>query len=59
MEFINMIVKYVQDNWLAMGAALLAFDNLLFAISPLTPWKWDDTLALKLRDIIKKVFRLG
>jgi hypothetical protein len=52
MEFVH----WIQAHWVGIGLAVLAFDNLLFAISPLTPWAWDDTLASRLQEIIKKVF---
>lgn len=56
---IQAIVTWVQNNWVTVGAIILAFDNLLFAIAPLTPWKWDDTLASRLQDILQKFFRKG
>lgn len=50
------IVHWVQNNWVGIGLAVLAADNLLFAIAPITSWTWDDTLASRLQDVIKKVW---
>lgn len=48
------VLHWFQNNWVAIGFVGLAVDNLLFAIAPITPWKWDDTAASRLQDLIKK-----
>lgn len=56
MEWIQSAINYVQSHWVEVGIIALAIDQLLFVVSPITPWKWDDTLSGKLRVLVKKFF---
>lgn len=50
------IVHWAQNNWVTLGLGVMALDSFLFIISPLTPWKWDDTLASTLKGVIEKIW---
>lgn len=54
MEFFTSISTWISQNWLGIIAAIVAFDQFLFILAPITPWTWDDTLSGKLRELVSK-----
>lgn len=53
---ISNIWAWIQNNWLAIGAAVIAFDAFLWAVAKLTPTKVDDNIAALIENIIIKNF---
>ena len=49
-------ITWIQANWVALVAALWLVEQLLRAVSELTPWKWDDNLVKVLTKILKSFF---
>jgi len=52
----NGIINWITTNWVQLVAALWLIEQLLRAISELTPWKWDDNLVKVLAKILKSFF---
>lgn len=49
-------MEWLQANWVTVVAGLYVIDNVLDFVSPLTPWKWDDTVASWLGSMLAKFF---
>lgn len=49
-------MDWLSSHWVELVAAIYAVDCLLDFIAPLTPWKWDDTLASWLGSFLAKYF---
>jgi hypothetical protein len=49
-------MEWLTANWVSIVAVLWSLDALLDLVSPLTPWKWDDTIASWLGSMLAKFF---
>lgn len=38
-------MEWIKDNWIALIAAIVAFEHAIRLVSKITPWKWDDNIA--------------
>ena len=56
MDFIKLVVAYVQENWVQIVATLWLVEQALRAISELTPWKWDDNIVKVITKVLTSLF---
>ena len=47
------VLAWIQANWIALIAAVVAIEHAIRLISKLTPWTWDDNIADWLAKLLK------
>ncbi len=53
------MIEFIRDNWVGIGAAILAVVRVLEAVVELTPSEKDDVIVAKIAAVVRNFFSLS